>query len=169
MGQYWIPVNLDKREFINPHKLGAGLKLWEQLVNHPGTGGALVVLCAAMPEQRGGGDFRITPKSKNVIGRWAGDRIALIGDYTEDGDLPEEFKASIIYELCCSKQDLDERKKSTLCGLAEGDDSFSERRVKEMRQLQGESHYKDITSMVCRVIEDELGGKFENGCWHGPF
>ena len=37
MGQYWLPVNLDKREFVNPHKLGAGLKLWEQLANHPGT------------------------------------------------------------------------------------------------------------------------------------
>ena len=37
MGQYWIPVNLDKKEFIEPHKLASGLKLWEQMANFPGT------------------------------------------------------------------------------------------------------------------------------------
>jgi hypothetical protein len=96
MGQYWIPVNLDKKEYIDPHKLGAGLKLWEQLANTPGTAGALIVLCAAMPERRGGGDFKESP----TVGRWAGDRIALVGDYAEDGDLPLEFNASSIYEQC---------------------------------------------------------------------
>jgi len=38
MGQYWKPVNLTKREFINPHFLGAGLKLGEQVGTYPGTG-----------------------------------------------------------------------------------------------------------------------------------
>ena len=60
MGQYWIPVNLDKKEFVSPHELGAGMKLWEQLANHPGTGAALIILTAAMPERRGGGDFDLT-------------------------------------------------------------------------------------------------------------
>jgi len=40
MGQYWKPVNLDKREYVDPHKLDVGLKLWEQLASHPGTGAA---------------------------------------------------------------------------------------------------------------------------------
>ena len=31
MGQYWVVVNLDKHEFVMPHRLGSGLKLWEQL------------------------------------------------------------------------------------------------------------------------------------------
>jgi len=57
MGQYWKVVNLDKREYVSPHKLGAGLKLWEQVANHPGTGTALVILCAAQREVRGGGDL----------------------------------------------------------------------------------------------------------------
>lgn len=95
MGQYWLSVNLDKKEFIHPHALGSGLKLWEQLASHPGTGAGLIILLAAMPEQRGGGDLQ----ENEVIGRWAGDRIAIVGDYAESGDLPEE-DASVIYEEC---------------------------------------------------------------------
>lgn len=93
MGQYWIPVNLDKKEYVHPHKLGCGLKLWEQLANNPSTGDAILILCSAMPERRGGGDLQEHP----VVGRWAGDRIAWIGDYAEAGDLPKE-NASVIYE-----------------------------------------------------------------------
>jgi len=99
MGQYWYPVNLTKREYVHPHKLGSGFKLWEQLANE-GTGRALVILCAAMPEPRGEGDLEPDP----VIGRWAGDQIALVGDYAEDGDLPNyPVPASQIYNLCGSE------------------------------------------------------------------
>ncbi len=155
MGQYWMPVNLDKKEYILPHTLGAGLKLWEQLANHPSTGGALVILLAAQREPRGGGDFdmeenwhgpeRIFPKhnatpgpmpedypslAARTIGRWAGDRIALVGDYAEDSDLPEEFKASEIFHEC----------------------------------REGGS-YTDITEMVAKVIEHELNGHYEGDGW----
>ena len=34
--------------------------------------------------------------AKRTVGRWAGDQIAVVGDYAEDGDLPPEFKASSI-------------------------------------------------------------------------
>jgi len=98
MGQYWLPVDLSKREFIDPCKLDAGLKLREQAGSWPGTGTALVVLCAAMPVSRGGGDLRPHP----AVGRWAGDRVALVGDYAEDSDLPAEFQASSIYKKCRS-------------------------------------------------------------------
>lgn len=83
MGQYWIPVNLTKKQFVHPHKLGSGLKLWEMLANTPGVGAALIILTAAMPEPRGGGDLNQDP----IIGSWAGDRIVIIGDYADDGDL----------------------------------------------------------------------------------
>lgn len=94
MGQYWIVVNLDKKEFIHPHKLGSGLKLWEQIANHPGTGTALIILLANMPERRGGGDL----EENEIVGRWAGDRVILVGDYAEDGDL-EGVETAELYDI----------------------------------------------------------------------
>jgi len=98
MGQYWYTVNLDKEEFINPYNIGCGLKLLEQIGVDHGTGSALVILLASSPG-RGLGDIR---GHNDVVGRWAGDRIALIGDYAEDEDLPNHFKASTIYDKCKS-------------------------------------------------------------------
>jgi hypothetical protein len=95
MGQYWLPVNLDKKEFIDPHKLASGLKLWEQIANDF-VGKALIVLTAAMPDARGGGDLKPDPR----VGRWAGDRIAIVGDYAENGDLAAEHQAGQIYGWC---------------------------------------------------------------------
>jgi len=138
MGQYWIPVNLSKREFINPHRLGSGLKLREQLATHPGTATALIILLSAMPEPRGGGDFDLEGEgdygtiARRTIGRWAGDRIALIGDYAEDSDLPHPFKASRIYHQCWGGE------------------------------------YSDISDDVRKVIEHELGGKFIAEEWGYP-
>jgi hypothetical protein len=93
MGQYHKLVNLDKHEFVHHYPLGCGAKLWEQL-SHGTTGGvgdALLVLLA-VSNGRGGGDF---PPSE-LVGRWGGDRIAIVGDYAEDTDLPEEHQASTI-------------------------------------------------------------------------
>lgn len=112
MGQYWLPVNLDRREFIHPHKLGCGLKLVEQLTGTGGVGDALVVLLAAMPDSRGGGDFDLGLEgAKDVIGRWAGDRIALVGDYAEDEDLDPPDGASMIFHRCSegSFEDISDR------------------------------------------------------------
>lgn len=96
MGQYHIPVNLTKREFLDPHGLGDGLKLREQ-IDGPlgGIPAALVVLLAAS-NGRGGGDLPGDP----IVGRWAGDQIAIVGDYAEDTDLPDVFQASTIYAAC---------------------------------------------------------------------
>lgn len=85
MGQYHKTFNLDKKQFINPHRLGDGLKLLEQCGWSPGgTNDALHMLLAAC-SGRGGGDFQ----SKDpIIGSWAGDRIAVIGGYAEPDDVP---------------------------------------------------------------------------------
>ena len=91
MGQYHLTVNLDKKEYLNPHKVGDGLKLVEQIESTAGIGSALIILCACS-NGRGGGDIK---GDNNVIGRWAGDRIAIIGDYTEDGDIPGVDTVSI--------------------------------------------------------------------------
>lgn len=96
MGQYWIAVNLDKKEKIRPHAMGDGAKLGEFLEGNMAAG--LVLLCAAQRERRGGGDLNDeTDAAKQAIGRWAGDRVALLGDYAEDSDLPGVPEASKVY------------------------------------------------------------------------
>ena len=89
MGQYHLIANLDKREFLNPHQFGDGIKLMEFGQSSGGTLTGLTILLAAS-NGRGGGDFfdpgiRENPRPP---GCWAGDRIAIIGDYHEDGDVP---------------------------------------------------------------------------------
>jgi hypothetical protein len=166
MGQYWIPVNLDRREFVNPHKLGAGLKLWEQLAAHPGTGGALVILTAAMPECRGGGDFRSINAegedgeiARRTIGRWAGDRIALIGDYAEDFDLME-----------CARRTGNRAKVEPLVPTPAAPVSCGARESGIYALCQGEAvdgrpPFVDVSADVARVIELELGGAFKGDGW----
>lgn len=160
MGQYWIPVNLDKKEFIHPHRLGAGLKLWEQLAAHPGTGAALIMLCAAMPEPRGGGDLR--SGLPNVVGRWAGDRIALVGDYAENSDLSEEWEASKIYDRCQA-----ETKQLTNDSPDEPNRcSYMDAAGRYVHYIEvAPPQYRDITEMVCAVIEKELDGHYEGDGW----
>ncbi len=165
MGQYWLVCNLDKHEFIDPHKLGVGLKLGEQVGSGHGTPDALFILVAAMRERRGGGDFdwdsnyygperdmnkpghnidgalvveEYNTIAKRTIGRWAGDRIAVLGDYAEDTDLQKKHKASKIYTMCRAGQRPDDYPDVI-------------------------SHWVDISEDVRQVIEHECGGTFSAG------
>jgi hypothetical protein len=92
MGQYHITVNLDKKEFLNPHRIGDGLKLWEQGASQGGTLNALHALLA-VSNGRGGGDY--IDGHEDFVGRWGGDRIAIVGGYAEDDDLPTGDARSI--------------------------------------------------------------------------
>lgn len=126
MGQYYYPVNIDKREYINPHRFGDGLKLLEFGSSGDGTMLGLAILLAS-GNGRGGGDLdrqsvnsgenafgeagpfdplpgeriehewvSLNPQTnKNqtyrtivprIVGRWAGDRIVIAGDYADRGD-----------------------------------------------------------------------------------
>ena len=92
MGQYHMPCNLDKREFLNPHVLGDGLKLLEFACSAEGTMTGLALLLA-VSNGRGGGDLQVANNERanllesHIIGRWAGDRLAIIGDYHEPEDV----------------------------------------------------------------------------------
>ena len=44
MGQYFIAVNEDKKEFIHPHTFGDGLKFFEIVMSGGGFLGALAYL-----------------------------------------------------------------------------------------------------------------------------
>lgn len=78
MGQYYYVCNLDKKEYLHPHKFDDGLKLGEFGCSGKGTMTALAMLLA-VGDGRGGGDFRL-----EMSGRWAGDRIKVIGDYADE-------------------------------------------------------------------------------------
>jgi len=101
MGQYHGLFNIDKREMLFPHEVGLGAKQWE----HTGFAGSLsdilYALCA-YPERRGGGDFADDnadfPEFSNGVfkGRWHGDRVAVVGDYAEFGDLPEAWNDAFV-------------------------------------------------------------------------
>ena len=81
MGQYHKVYNIDKKEYIHPHKIDNGLKLLEQIGWINSTSTALFLLLANS-NGRGGGDAEDHP----AIGRWAGDRIVIQGDYAEETD-----------------------------------------------------------------------------------
>lgn len=77
MGQYFYIVNLDKREYLDPLEIGCGMKLWEIAANP-----CLNVLALLLRQssEGGGGDIR---KPYASAGRWAGDRLVIVGDYDE--------------------------------------------------------------------------------------
>lgn len=178
MGQYWKAVNLDKRQFISPWALGSGAKLWEQLAN-PGPGQALIILLAAMPQPRGGGDLKADP----VIGSWAGDRVVLVGDYAEDDDLPSSpIPFSEIYGLTNEDRSPRSPRSTDILGMTHAglaEDTACQSDVKSttvpnntmltcmmciVNQARADG-FEDITPAVARVIERELNGKFTDGAW----
>ena len=61
---------------MHPHTLGDGLKLIEQAGSGPGGVGSALILLLAASNGYGGGDFD-TEDESGVIGRWAGDRVAI--------------------------------------------------------------------------------------------
>jgi hypothetical protein len=83
MGQYHYLVNMDRKEVVHPHDLGAGLKMWEQVANSMTVGAALIALISAKPGNAPA-DLGVSP----YVGAWAGGRPMEIGDYAENGDLP---------------------------------------------------------------------------------
>jgi hypothetical protein len=89
MGQYYLVINLDKKEYLYPHAFGDGLKLCEFGCSAEGTLFGLTVLLAD-GNGRGGGDYFWDEKGEctqeefdAVIGRWKGDRIIISGDYAD--------------------------------------------------------------------------------------
>jgi len=77
VGQYFLLVNLDKREYVYPIYVSVGMKLIELCVNNFG---ALLLFLLRKSSEGGGGDIN---KSYKYAGRWAGDRVVLVGDYDE--------------------------------------------------------------------------------------
>jgi hypothetical protein len=88
MGQYHLLVNSDKKEFVNPRMLGMGMKQMEQ-VGFLGDLPFIQYLLTTASPGRGFGDFTIPDDNRDFIGRWVGDRVFILGDYTEENDVPK--------------------------------------------------------------------------------
>jgi hypothetical protein len=93
MGQYHKLVNLDKKEVVHPYNLGLGAKQYEQTGQNGSMSDALYLLVMTSPA-RGGGDWENFPE---LSGRWVGDRVVVIGDYTEDSDLKQYSNFGQVY------------------------------------------------------------------------
>jgi len=85
MGQYHRLVNLDKKEIVHPYNLGLGAKQYEHTGENGSLSDALYLLVMTSPA-RGGGDWESFPE---LSGRWVGDRVVVLGDYTDDSDLKQ--------------------------------------------------------------------------------
>jgi hypothetical protein len=91
VGQYHLVCNIDKKQYLHPHRFGDGLKLMEFGMSGVGTMSALALLLAK-DNGRGGGDFH---SQSPLIGSWAGDRIVIAGDYGDAWVDPQDLSASV--------------------------------------------------------------------------
>ena len=76
-------INLDKRQYLSPEAFGHGSTLEEIAGTRDGVMQALIVLCAD-GNGRGGGDLH---SAADIIGTWAGDRIAIVSSTVCDAAL----------------------------------------------------------------------------------
>ena len=83
MGQYFKVINKTKKEFINPHTFGNGLKLWEIVASGKGVMQGLGLLLAEGHIEYNKENAEPIPST--IIGRWQGDSITIQGDYVKDG------------------------------------------------------------------------------------
>lgn len=112
MGQYHKVLNLDKHEVVDPYGLGLGAKQYEQTGVEASLSDAIYLLVMTSPN-RGGGDWPLT----DVSGRWAGDRVIVLGDYTAKNDLPEKDNADKLYSESLTWEDITPQVRGALSGV----------------------------------------------------
>jgi len=133
MGQYFLIVNLDKKEYLHPHKLASGLKFWEILASNSATRALAFLL--RQSSEGGGGDYgkaTYQEDKKSYCGRWAGDKITIVGDYDN----------SKIYEKCCTESEMLQHNK--WC--------FEEHHLDQV--LTKKDLFKDITDKMLQQYND---------------
>jgi hypothetical protein len=82
MGQYHHPVCIEAEEGLDPAGMDSGLKEGEQGFSRPSTPNAIVALVCAR-----GGNMPADCSQSTPVGRWAGKRVFVQGDYAEDNDI----------------------------------------------------------------------------------
>ena len=85
MGQYFQIYNLDKEQVIFPVRFNDGQRIREF---GSSSCGVLLALAALLADGNEHGGIH---SSHEIIGTWAGDRIAIIGDYAETSGYQEDL------------------------------------------------------------------------------
>ncbi len=94
MGQYHKLINITKKEFVVGYDIGILAKHYEQIGFEGSMADVLYCLMIAQgDDRRGGGDV----SGHKFIGRWAGDNVAIVGDYYDQHTDKPEYKA--LYDL----------------------------------------------------------------------
>lgn len=132
MGQYYRIVNLDKMEYLHPHKLGDGLKLMEFGCSSDGTMTGLALLLSD-GNGRGGGDM-VKAAGGDMDGRWAGDRIVIAGDYGDGGKFLDQVDV----------------RKSVIAAMAA--ESNKDGYEPNLHEVAG-AHFTDISGPVKKALE----------------
>lgn len=103
MGQYYKIVNKTKKQYLEPHTFGNGVKLMEFVSDGRGVLQGLAILLAD-GNGRGGGDLHSDNK---LIGSWAGDEVYITGDYADSGlyEKAENYKDISVDVYCCLCED----------------------------------------------------------------
>ena len=78
MGQYYLLVNVSKKEYIDPHKIHEGAKFYE-LVSGSSMG-VLLLFLLHKSDAIAYGDVE-DPQNYKYLGHWSGDEVYLVGDY----------------------------------------------------------------------------------------
>lgn len=93
----WYVVNLDKMEYIDPASFEDG----DNLTNHAVIPTALYLLVLAPVGYVGLNGLKA--RTGSAVGHWCGDRVAVVSNVTQDGDIPGVHGAGSIFSKCVKR------------------------------------------------------------------
>ena len=132
MGQYHRIVNTTKKEFLHPHKMGAGLKFLEWTFSENYMTAFALLLSA--DNGKGLGDHKAHVGGGTIAGSWAGDNIVIAGDYGEENvEVPVERRREGIEERWPSLKD--DQTMFSLFSACDVDSEYTDVSVLALRML----------------------------------
>ncbi|MGD9617661.1 MAG: hypothetical protein AB7H90_21600 [Alphaproteobacteria bacterium] len=135
MGQYHKTVCIEAEEGLTPYALAGAFKEGEQGFTRPSTPNAILALVCAR-----GGNMPADCSRSPLIGRWAGKRVLVQGDYAGDDDIPNWDGPPL----------------SSLYGMIEGDPEY---------QKEGETCWNDVSREAAAFIEAACNVRYFGDDW----
>lgn len=99
-------------------------------------------------------DEKLYEMAEKYIGRWAGDQIAIIGDYAEDNDLdPKLPSASVLYGLCHEEKDVKDQIKEYEKDLKDAEPKKKARLTERIALMKKMGPFTNISHDLRVLIE----------------